>query len=160
MSYVISKHPSVRINLMVKKENLAELVSYVERCGCRYKKEREIVPGNGETWVSLVDIEAENGKALGDLIGLFYSMEWKNLTEGREEKYYMIIAERKGKKYAGKMGPKAGKRSKGGNKGKSNASDRYNVDRGYSGDDSEPGDPGDYDIRIGKEDAPAGDGDR
>ena len=125
MSYIISKNPDIHVNLMVKKEYMPELVSYVQRVGCKYEKEVLFDPGNGEEWVTLTNVNGSNGRDLGDLIGLFYSIEWKTLTEGKHDKFYMILGtnEKKGvKNYAGKNRTKIGQRSEGGDAGESSAS--------------------------------------
>lgn len=121
MSYIVSKSPDVKMNLMVLKKHLPELAGYCERTGCKYDKEVAFDPGNGEEWVTLANVSGGNGRKLGDLIGLFYSIEWKNLTEGIEDKFYIVLWNEGGKKYAGKNRKKAGKRSKGGNAGEPDA---------------------------------------
>ena len=121
MSYIISKSPDVKMNLMVLKQYLPELAGYCERTGCKYDKEVAFDPGNGEEWVTLVNVSGGNGRKLGDLIGLFYSIEWKNLIEGIEDKFYIVLWNEGGKKYVGKNRKKAGKRSKGGNAGEPDA---------------------------------------
>lgn len=126
MGYVISKSPDVRINLMVKQEYQAEVVSYCTRMHCRYKKERIFEPGNGETWVTLVDVEPEEGggRNLGELIGLFYSLEWQNLTEGKQDKFYIVLGtkrEKGRKKHARKNRQKTGQRGESGDAGESDS---------------------------------------
>lgn len=158
MAYVICLNPEVKLDLMVRKEHQAELVSYFARCGCAYKKEKETTFPNGETWVTFKDIyPAHNGRELGDLIGLFYSMEWKNLIEGQEDKYYILINRRRGKKYAGKNRKEVRQRSESGDAGEPDTADRHNEPDGDGGEFADAGNPGDYDLRTGEESAPAGD---
>ena len=97
--YIVCKSPVVRLDLMVKKELHAQLVSYFERTGCTYEKEDAGNPGNGEEWVCLKNIEAKRGSDIGELLGLFYALEWGNLVEGHDDKFYIIMnAKKKGKK--------------------------------------------------------------
>lgn len=42
MSYVICKHPAVRIDLLCKKEFWPKLVSDIQRCECTYEKEEQL----------------------------------------------------------------------------------------------------------------------
>ena len=122
--YIVCKSPVVRLDLMVKKELHAQLVSYFERTGCTYEKEDAGNPGNGEEWVCLKNIEAKRGSDIGELLGLFYALEWGNLVEGHDDKFYIIMnAKKKGKK-------------------KHVREDRKEVDSGSdSGDSGESGEP-------------------
>lgn len=98
MSYVICKHNNVRIDLMVRKKYQAQVVSMLERMHCRYESEEECNPNPGDTWVCLKDLSGENGAYLGEALGLFYAMEWDNLIEGVNEKYYILINPRRKEK--------------------------------------------------------------
>ena len=129
MGYIVCKDPHIRIDFMVREEHQAELVGYIRRMNCEYKKEVRSDLGNGDVWVCLKDIRPAKregggrvyGKQLGELIGLFYSIEWTNLTEGKEDKYYLMLTDRRREKYAGKNRKKADQRSEGGDAGESNA---------------------------------------
>ena len=97
--YIVCKSPVVRLDMMVKEEMHAQLVSYMMRTGCVYESEEKCNPGNGTKWVCLKGIEGPSGYSLGELIGLFYSLEWGNLIEGHEDKFYLILnTKKKGKK--------------------------------------------------------------
>lgn len=107
--YVINKEPGIQIDLMVKRKYLPQLVGYIERMGCGYKKEitRELKALN-EEWVTLKDISSENGAGIGQLLGLYYSMDWQALAEGAEDKFYILIHKARGKRHGGKNRKKAG----------------------------------------------------
>ena len=138
MNYIIHKDPSIRIDLMADKQFLPTLASYCQRMGCRYEKEIACKPIDGREYVVLRDISGRNGAAVGELIGLFYSLEWGTLIEGEtRKKFYILINRRKkAKKHAVKDRKETGKGS-------------------GSGTGGEPaGHPG-----PGQVDQPAGDGD-
>ncbi len=100
--YVICREPGIEIDLMVKKRYHAQLASYVDRMGCTYKKEVDrVFKGTDEEWVTLKNVTSENGKSIGQLLGLFYSMDWQGLTEGAEDKFYILIHRKRGKKKNG-----------------------------------------------------------
>ena len=119
MNYIIQKDPAVRIDLMTDKQYLPTLVSYCQRMGCKYEKEVECKPIKGREYVVLKDISGKNGAGVGELIGLFYSLEWGSLIEGETQKkfYILINRRRKAKKHAGKNRKETGAGSDGGNSG-------------------------------------------
>ena len=102
MSYVICKHPAVRIDLLCKKEFWPKLVSDIQRCECTYEKEEQLTYEDGSEWVRLTDVTSLRGYELGALIGLFYGLEWGSVTRpnnGQEDKFYIMLNLRKrGKK--------------------------------------------------------------
>lgn len=99
MNYVVAKHPNVLVDMMVEERFYPQLIGYFQRTGCHYKKEREADPKNGKKYRVLKDVTGPGGN-LGELIGLFYSLEWGNLIEGEPHgKFYIMInPRRKGKK--------------------------------------------------------------
>ena len=104
MNYIICKHPSIRLDLMCDKQFLPTLVSYCQRMGCKYEKEAACKPIGEREYVVLKDISGKNGASVGELIGLFYSLEWGTLMQGEStRKFYILINRRKkAKKHAGK----------------------------------------------------------
>lgn len=104
--YIICKDPSIQIDLIVREDLLPQLVSYIQRTGCTYAKEKPMnlhgpheLDGTAVRHVCLKDVQSTKGVDLGELIGLFYSLEWGNLVEGREDKFYVMIKKRKGIKH-------------------------------------------------------------
>ena len=115
MSYVICKEPGIKIDLMAKKQYQPQLVGYVRTAHCTYDKEViRVIKGLNEEWVVLKNVTAENGKDVGQLIGLFYSMDWIGLTAGAEDKFYILIHKARGKKHGGKNRKKADSGREGG----------------------------------------------
>lgn len=115
MSYVIFKEPGIKIDLRVKKQYLPQLVGYVRSAHCAYDKEAiQVIKELNEEWAVLKNVTAENGKDLGQLIGLFYSMDWIGLTAGAEDKFYFVIHKARGKKHGGKNRKKADSGREGG----------------------------------------------
>lgn len=117
--YIVSKSPVIRMDLMVKKEFQPQLVSYIERTGCTYEREDYSKPIDGSEWVCLKNVQGKTGWNLGELLGLFYSLEWGSNTEERVDKFYVILnAKKKGKKKNVCINRKeAGSGRKGGNAG-------------------------------------------
>lgn len=149
MNYVVCAHPDVQIDLMVDQEFYPQLVSYVQRMGCSYKKERTAKPGNGRVYKVLKDIHGKNGGAVGELLGLFYSLEWGSLLEGEAaRKFYIMINPRgKGKKkHVGKDRKKAGQGSDGGDSGESSGYSEPGTMGGSSGDGTGAGSAADNDL--------------
>ena len=102
MAYILSKSPVVRLDMMVEAEFYPQLVGYMQRMGCTYAEERKIEPGNGKQYAYLVDIQGQYGKNIGELIGLFYTLEWPALNDGKDSKFYLILnPKKKGKKKNG-----------------------------------------------------------
>jgi hypothetical protein len=157
MGYVIIKNPAVQMDLMVKKQYQPQLVSYMERMGVRYANEvtGTIWEDSTEEWVKLYDISGESGKSVGELIGLFYSLEWGHLTAEDEDKFYIMLhPARKGKrKHARKNRKETGTGSNGGDSGESSGYSEPGQVGGPAGDGYDAGDPGADDLwespRIG-----------
>ena len=149
MNYIIQKDPSIRIDLMCEKQFLPTLVSYCQRMGCNYQKETECPPMNGAQYVVLKDISGRNDAAVGELIGLFYSLEWGSLTEGdAQKKFYILInRRRKGKKkHAGTDRKETGEGRDGGTGGEpADDSGSGQMDR-PDRDGNDPGDAGFDDL--------------
>lgn len=138
MAYVVCKHPMIQMDLMVKKKYWPNLVSYMERCECTYESEKEYDPGNGETYVCIKDVQSIRGYGLGELIGLFYGMEWASVTGVRPEvdKFYICLNPRKrGKKdHDGENRAEADPGRKGGDSGESSGSAEHGQAAGSGGD--------------------------
>ena len=99
MGYSICKNPGIRLDLMVEAKYYPQLVGYFQRMGCTYTEERRAEPGNGKQYAVLTDVQGKNGRAVGELIGLFYSLEWASLKDGTDDKFYILLNPRKkGKK--------------------------------------------------------------
>ena len=100
MNYVICKDPGLELDLMVEEAFYPQLVSYIQRMGCKYARERAVTPRKGRIYHVLKDLTGPNGAAVGEVIGLFYSLEWGGLLEGEEARkfYIMVRPKRKGKK--------------------------------------------------------------
>ena len=101
MSYIICKSNNVQMDLMVLKKYQPQLVGYMRQYGCTYDREDEW-EHKGKKYVVLKDIRGKRGKSLGDVIGLFYSLEWNSLIEGSsEDKFYITMnARRRAKNHA------------------------------------------------------------
>lgn len=149
MNYVVCANPNTSISLMVPEEFYPQLVSYVQRMGCKYAEERAAKPVNGRNYRVLKDISGPNGGAVGELLGLFYSLEWGSLVEGESQRkfYIMINPRRKGKKKnAGKNRKEADQGSNRGNPGEPAAdTGSEQVDR-PAGGGIDAGDAGDDDL--------------
>ena len=147
MNYVVCANPNVTLDLMVDEEFYPQLVSYVTRMGCKYAKERTAKPIKGRKYHVLKDITGPNGGAVGELLGLFYSLEWGTLAKGESQRkfYIMINQKRKGtKKHAGKTRKENAKGSDIGTSGESSGNPGsgtvgglagISVDAGFTGDD-------------------------
>lgn len=102
MAYVIVKHPVVRMDLMVLEEFWPKVVSIMERTGVTYEKEERVTPENGtETYVVIRDLKGHapiGGNNLGEFLGLFYGLEWGEVTGGdqsKPKKFYILMSPRK-----------------------------------------------------------------
>ena len=140
MNYILSKDPSIRLDLMIDEQFAPQLVSYIERMGCKYVKEAVVKPVNGRIYRVLKDISGPNGAAVGELIGLFYSLEWGSRVEGEAaRKFYMMVYPRRKekKKHANKNRKKADQGSNGGDRGESSCD---------SGSGEVVGPVGDWDV--------------
>ena len=147
MNYVVCAQ-DVKIDLMVEQEFYPQLVSYVQRMGCSYTKERTAKPGNGRVYKVLKDIHGKGG-AVGELLGLFYSLEWGALKSDKDARkfYIMINPARKGKKKdADKNRKKAGQGSNSGNSGESSGYSEPGSVGGPAGDGFDAGLPIDNDL--------------
>ena len=102
MSYVVCRHPAVRMDIMVRREFWGDVVSIAQRTGCTYQKEDHVEPVKGQPYVILRDIQAPKGNQIGEFLGLLYGLEWKNVTEPENQeapkKFYFLFNIRKGKK--------------------------------------------------------------
>ena len=106
MSYVVCKHPGVRVDIMVKRQYWADIVALIDRTGCSYWKEDHVQPVKDDPYVILRDVQAPKGNQLGDFIGLLYNFErdLENQVVADSEsantirKFYVLIRPRKGKK--------------------------------------------------------------
>ncbi len=99
-SFVLFSNPGVRIDIMILQKYWPKLVSIIERTDCRYYKEDWMELDNGQKYVILRDVKADRPNKLGELIGLFYSLEWDSLTDTPAEnkppeKFYILIKPRK-----------------------------------------------------------------
>lgn len=120
-NYILCKAPNLQLNLMIDEQFAPQMVSYIQRMGCTYAKEAHTKPINGRIYTVLKDIQGKTGAELGELIGLFYSLEWGSLTEGEAARkfYIMVSQKRKEKKHASKTRKETGSGSNGGNRGES-----------------------------------------
>lgn len=141
MAYIVCKAPGVCVDLMVRKEYWPKLVSHIQRCSCTYEKEVEVDLGDGNEWLCVKDIRSMYGYELGTLLGLFYGMEWDNMTKNgaKEEKYYLLINNRKReKKNDGKTGSETDAGSIRGAVGKSAGNTRFGPNSGHRGEAPNP----------------------
>ena len=146
MNYVVVSHRSIRIDLMVDQEFFPQLVSYCQRMGCTYAEERTAKAVNGHVYRVLKDVKGPNGGALGELLGLFYSLEWGALAEGiTKRKFYMMINPRRKekKKNAGKNRKEADQGSNGGDSGEPSGNPGPGPVGGSAGDGADAGTAGD-----------------
>lgn len=136
MSHTIFKHPLVRMDLMVKKEYWPKLIGAIQSCECTYKEEVETKLDDGTEWICVKDISSLRGYGLGNLIGLFYGLEWKPLSdEVEDEKFYILLSLRKEKKKNGEQDrEKVHSGSKGGTGGKSAGDIRFGPNSRPGGD--------------------------
>lgn len=149
MNYILCVNPNVRLDLMVEESFYPQLVSYVQRMGCTYAEERTAKPGNGRVYRVLKDIQGKTGGAVGELIGLFYSLEWNNLKDGESgRKFYMMInPRRKGKKNnAGKNRKETDQGGNGGNSGEPAGYSESGPVVGPAGDGNDAGTDGSDDL--------------
>ncbi len=122
MSYVICKEPGSQIDLMFKKEYLPKVAGYVDSTKCTYKKEVDrTIKGLGEEWVTLKNVTADNGLQLGQLLGLYMSLDWEALSRGSEDKFYIPIHKARGKRNNGGKDRKAPGAGREGGAGKGSA---------------------------------------
>lgn len=135
MAHVICKHPMVRLDLRVKKQHWPKLASMIGRCQCHYEAEFESkVDSTGEEWITLKDVQSLRGDQLGNLIGLFYSMEWDSVTEGKEDKFYIMLnMKKREKKYDHEHREKVGPGCESRNSGKSAGDIRFGPNSGLGG---------------------------
>lgn len=163
MSYVICKDPGIRMDMMVKKKYAPQLVGYIRQKGCTYTREIEKkIRETEEEWIVLMDITGKNGKAIGGLLEIFCCMDWESKVFGDDDKFYILLNRRKGKKkYVQKNRSQAGTGRKDRTGGESaGAADTGHADADY-GKPGDGGSDGTDDIRhdLGRE-GEACDGDR
>ena len=148
MNYIIHKDPAIRIDMMVDKQFLPTIASYCQRLGCKYEKEVECKPIGERQYVVLRDISGRNEAAVGELIGLFYSLEWGTLMEGEtQKKFYILINRRKkAKKHAGRDRKETGEGRESGDSGESACNTGSGPMGEPAGDGFDPGDIGAGDL--------------
>ena len=148
MSYILHKSPAIKMDIMVLKEFQPQLIGYMQRMNCTYAKEEEIDPKNGKIYILLSDITSKNGKNLGELIGLYYSLEWGHLNDERDDKFYIILNPRrkKGKKNVHKDRKETDGRSESGNGGEAAGDSGSGPVGGSAGDGINPGADDDSDL--------------
>ena len=149
MNYIVQANPNVRLDLMVEESFYPQLVSYCERMKCKYAEEHTVKPVKDRVYHVLKDISGPNGACVGELIGLFYSLEWGNLIEGGTHKkfYIMINPRRKGKKKnAGKNRKEADQGSNGGAAGEPSGDSGSGPVGGPAGDGASAGTDGTDDL--------------
>ena len=121
-SFVLFRNPDVRIDIMILQKYWPKLVSIIERTECTYYREDWLELENGQKYVALRDVKADRPHRLGELIGLFYSLEWDSLTDTPDEnkpaeKFYILIKPRKkGKKHDQKDRQETGAGREGGSR--------------------------------------------
>ena len=145
MNYIVHADPNVTLDLMVEESFYPQLVSYCERMKCKYVEERTVKPVKDRNYHVLKDITGPNGASVGELLGLFYSLEWGTLMDGETQKkfYIMINQRRKGKKKnAGKNRKEADQGSNGGDSGESSGYSEPGSVGGLVGDGTDAGTPG------------------
>lgn len=151
-SFVLFRNPDVRIDIMILQKYWPKLVSIIERTECTYYREDWLELENGRKYVALRDVKADRPHRLGELIGLFYSLEWDSLTDTPDEtkspeKFYILIKPRKkGGKHVQRNRQETGAGSEGGSAGGSGP-DVPGKDPGAGRSGAEPFVVGFYDIR-------------
>jgi hypothetical protein len=117
MSYIISKNDNVRLDIMIVKKYQPQLIGYMRQYGCTYDREVDWKSDKDNHYVILKDVKGEHGRDLGEVIGLFYSLEWNKLIDGSsEDKFYITLnARRRAKDHAGKDRKETGEGRDGGN---------------------------------------------
>ena len=120
MSVIVIPNPSVRIDIMVRKEFLPIVSSRIDVCHCFIDKQIDVPDlGNGEEWVKLIDLQAHQKRLLGECICALYGAVIVASDETNDEKLYILMQPRKKEGYdVRKDRKKAGAGSKGGNSGK------------------------------------------
>ena len=122
MSVIVIPNPSVRIDIMVRKEFLPIVSSRIDECHCFIEKQIDVPDmGNGEEWVKLIDLQAHQKRLLGECLGALHTADFVIFSqEKKDEKLYILMQPRKKEGYdVRKDRKKAGAGSKGGNSGKS-----------------------------------------
>ena len=149
MNYILMKDNSIRLDLIVDREFLPQMVGYVTRMGCTYTEEKQIEGIKGRDYVLLRDIQGPTCASVGELLGLFYSLEWGSVTKGGDGRkfYIMLNSRRKGrKKNADKDRKEAGKGSHCGDHGEPSGNSGSEPLGGPAGNGTYIGDPGDDDL--------------
>lgn len=102
MSYVICKHPAVKMSLMVPERFWADIVSMAKRTGCTYAKEEHVEPIKDNKYVIIRDIQSNYGNKLGEFLSYIHGIE--NILASNPEipvaqkKFYIMINTRNAKK--------------------------------------------------------------
>ena len=153
-NYIIHKNPSIRIDLMVRKEYYPKLVGLFQLNGCRYETE-EIRKIKGTEWVRLTDISSKYGSEIGRLIESFYDLKFfaSDAEAAMNDKFYITINyKRKGKKkYVREDRKESDEGRKGGDRGESADNAGSGPVDGYSGNRADAGGAGTDDSGIPKE---------
>lgn len=97
MPYIVSKHPGVKMDLVVLKEYWPKMAGIFQRTECTYESEEEFTSGE-KTYIRLNDIQSNKGFRIGSMVGLFYAMEWDSSIGGREDNFYILLNPRRRKK--------------------------------------------------------------
>ena len=136
MPYIVCKHPVVCMDIMVLQQYWPRLVSIIQRTGCTYDRENWEELPNGDRFIILRNVEAKQGKQLGELIGLLYGLEWQAMTDeslkNLSNKFYILLKpkKRKGKKHDQANRQEAHTGGESGNRGESAGDIRHGEDHG------------------------------
>lgn len=101
MAYMICKHPAVRMDLMVREECWAKVVSIAQRTGVTYEKEEHVdLEGGEKKYILIRDLKGHapiGGNNLGEFIGLLYGLEWDDVIAQipEQKKFYILMTPRK-----------------------------------------------------------------
>ena len=103
MSFVVCKHPAVRMDLMILEEIWPRVASLAQANAVTYEKEEHVVPEGGkDKYVILRDLKGHcpvGGNNLGEFIGQVYTLSIAEAIAGGKKKFYVMISPRKrGKK--------------------------------------------------------------
>lgn len=165
MPYMICQHPAVQTDLMFPERYWVKIASHVVSTRCTYSEEELLDLPTGR-YIIMRDVRPvrENRQISGDicganevgeLIGLFYAMEWDAVTDGEEgpKKFYILTKPRKrAKKNVQKNRTKADPGRQSGNSGESD-----NIQQGSSAGGNQLADPGPDGIQLGMFDEENGD---
>ena len=161
MPYMIYQHPAVQTDLMFPERYWAKIAAACERTHCTYSEEELLDLPTGR-YIIMRDVRPvrENRQISGDicganevgeLIGLFYAMEWDAVTLTPSElgsgpkKFYILTKPRKrAKKNVQKNRTKADPGRQSGNSGEPD-----DIQQGSPAGGNQPADPGPDGIQLG-----------